>query len=440
MQEKTGASQDVRVLLDQAPMRGLQIVVIGLCVVLNALDGFDVLAISFASPGITSEWGISRAALGVVLSMELIGMAVGSILLGMLADRLGRRPTILWCLVVMASGMAFATQAHSVSALAGFRLFTGLGIGGMLACTNAMVAEFSNARGRSLAVAVMAAGYPAGAIFGGSIASMLLVHGNWRDVFTLGAVITALLLPVTWLLLPESIAFLVQKRPAKAVARINRILRKLRHAEITGLPIPESAAPKPALSQIFAPALWRTTALLTIAYFSHIMTFYFILKWIPKIVVDMGFAPSSAGGVLVWANAGGLVGAVLLSLLSWRIDIRKLVVAAMFLSVVMVTAFGQGQASLAGLAAVAAAAGFCTNAVVVGLYALIAGSFPTAARGTGTGFVIGVGRGGAAIGPIIAGVLFSANLGLPIVAVAMACGSLIAAIALLLLPKRQPTL
>ena len=163
------------------------------------------------------------------------------------------------------------------------------------------------------------------------------------------------------------------------------------------------------------------------------MTFYFILKWVPKIVVDMGYAPSSAGGVLVWANVGGLLGALSLSALSWRLDVRTLVIAALLLSMAMVTVFGQGQASLFGLALVAAAAGYFTNAAVVGLYAIIAQSFPTAVRAGGTGIVIGFGRGGAALGPILAGFLFTLDFKLPAVALTMASGSLIAACALALL-------
>lgn len=425
--------EDVRERLDRSPMGWAQIAAIILCIALNALDGFDVLAISFASPGIAAEWGIDRAALGLVLSMELIGMAVGSILLGSMADRAGRRPTILLCLVVMATGMLAATTAHDVQSLSLFRLFTGLGIGGMLACTNAMVAELANARARSLAVAVMAAGYPVGAILGGSIASGLLVSGGWRDVFLFGAIVTGIFLPLAWFLLPESIGYLLQKRPADALTRINRLLRRMGHAPVEALPAVDAAAPKPSFTALFAPGLGRITLLLTLGYFAHIMTFYFILKWIPKIVVDMGYAPSAAGGVLVWANVGGLIGALLLSILSWRIGIRALVIAAMLASTIMVTIFGQGQSSLTGLATIAAAAGFFTNAGVVGLYAIIAQSFPTAVRGGGTGFVIGVGRGGAALGPIIAGFLFSLDFGLPFVAVAMAAGSLIAAGALLLL-------
>ena len=418
---------DLRRQLDEAPMGRLQIIAIILCVLLNALDGFDVLAISFASPGIAKEWGVDRAALGLVLSMELIGMAVGSVLLGNVADRIGRRPTIIFCLIVMALGMGAATQAWDVISLSIIRLATGLGIGGMLACTNAMVAELANARARSLAVAIMAAGYPAGAILGGSVASQLLVAGNWRDIFLLGGIATALFLPFIWFLLPESIGFLLQKRPANALSRINDALGRLGQPLINALPPVDAGAPKASFAALFAPGLARTTILLTLAYFCHIMTFYFILKWVPKIVVDMGYAPSAAGGVLVWANVGGLLGAVLLSALSWRIAIRPLVIIAMVASTCLVTLFGQEQTTLPGLSLIAAAAGFCTNGAVVGLYALVAQSFPTAVRAGGTGIVIGVGRGGAALGPILAGLLFSLDVSLPWVAFAMALGSLIGA-------------
>ena len=428
---------DIRRQLDEAPMGRLQITAIALCVLLNALDGFDVLAISFASPGIAKEWGVDRAALGFVLSMELIGMAVGSVLLGNIADRIGRRPTIIGCLVVMAGGMSAATIAWDVTSLSLIRLITGLGIGGMLACTNAMVAELANARARSLAVAIMAAGYPVGAILGGSVASYLLIAGDWRDIFLFGGIVTALFLPLSLWLLPESIGFLVQTRPQGALLKINRLLARMGHAPATALPPLDAAAPKPSFAALFAPGLARTTILLTLAYFCHIMTFYFILKWVPKIVVDMGYLPSSAGSVLVWANVGGLMGALLLSVLSWRIAVRPLVIITMVASTIMVTLFGQEQTTLAGLSLIAASAGFFTNAAVVGLYALIAQSFPTAVRAGGTGIVIGVGRGGAALGPILAGFLFSLDFTLPLVAIVMASGSLLGAGLLLALRQRR---
>ena len=122
-------NRDPRTIVEDAPMSRLQIVAIAITVGLNALDGFDVLAISFAAPGIAAEWNIDRAALGVVLSMELIGMAIGSVLLGGVTDRIGRRRMILGCLVVMAFGMFMVTTAHDIVALSAWRVLTGLGIG-----------------------------------------------------------------------------------------------------------------------------------------------------------------------------------------------------------------------------------------------------------------------------------------------------------------------
>ena len=107
-------TNDPRALLAFENMSTRQLIAVGLSVLLIALDGFDVLAISFASPGIAKEWGIARTALGFVLSMEIIGMAIGSMMLGNVADRVGRRPTILVCLGVMAAGMFLATTATGV--------------------------------------------------------------------------------------------------------------------------------------------------------------------------------------------------------------------------------------------------------------------------------------------------------------------------------------
>ena len=153
-------------IIDQQPMSRMQIVAVIMCICIFALDGFDVLAISFAAPGIAAEWNVDRAALGVILAMELIGMGVGSVILGNLADRIGRRPVSLVCLTIMSLGMFLAGTANDVTTLSAYRLLTGFGIGGMLATANAMVAEYSNIRRRNLAVICLGTGFPIGAISG----------------------------------------------------------------------------------------------------------------------------------------------------------------------------------------------------------------------------------------------------------------------------------
>ena len=427
---------DPRRALANQPMTARQLVAVAMCVLLNAIDGFDVLSISFAAPGIAKEWAIDRAALGLVLSMEMIGMMVGSIVLGQIADRVGRRPTVIGCLLIMALGMTSTTQVGAIGVLAVTRLFTGLGIGGMLAVTNALIAEYASDRGRATAVAVMAAGYPVGGIAGGAIASALLAHGDWRHIFWLGAGMTAVFLPLVLLFLPEPVSALIQRRRPDALEQVNRSLVALGHVPVEALPPRDPVVRKAALSELFRRGMALTTVLLTVLYFSQFLTFYFVLKWSPKIVADLGFAPSAAAGVLVWANIGGLLGGLLYGAMALKLPMRPLLAGFMVASAITVAAFGGSPADLGSLALAAAAAQFCSNAVIVGLYGLVASSFPTATRAGGTGFVIGIGRGGAALSPVVGGQLFEAGFSLSAVSTIMAGGSVVALVALLVLPKR----
>lgn len=424
-------------MLNESPMSALQIMAVVICIALNALDGFDVLAISFASPGIAQEWGINRAELGVVLAMEMFGMAVGSILLGSAADRFGRKPTIQFCLLLMTLGMFLAAYVYSVNQLLLVRFITGLGIGGMLASTNAMVAEFANQKFRHFCVIMMATGYPIGAIIGGSVVSVLLETHTWRSIFIFGGCVSSIFLVIVGVLLPESVEYLSNKQPANALHRINAILLKMGRQGIQQLPARVHKIKQSSFKILASKELRVLTLLLMLAYFAQIMTFYFILKWIPKFVVDMGFHASSAGQVLVWANVGGAIGAILLGLLASRIKLPTLLVGVLIASFVMVAVFGMGYSSLKSLAIVSAATGFFTNAGVVGLYALMAQAFPSDVRASGTGVVIGFGRGGAAVSPIIAGYLFTAGIGLQGVSIAMGAGALVSAVAIILISLRE---
>ena len=428
--------RDPRSIIDDGAMRAAQWVAVLVTVGLNALDGFDVLSISFASPGIARDWGIDKATLGWVLSMELLGMAAGSLLLGAVADKIGRRPTILGCLVAMAVGMFGAARAHGVSELLPWRLLTGLGIGGTLAAINAAAAELSNRRWRSVAMALMVIGYPLGGVIGGVCVQKLLTEAGWPAVFVAGGWATAAFLPMVWWLVPESVAFLDRRRAPGALAEINRILARLGQpaAEALSEAGPETA--RRSIADVLRPGLLATTVLVTFGYFAHITSFYFIIKWVPKIVVDMGFDPKTAAGMLTWVSVGGAIGGALFGLIATRVALKPLTLIALLAGTMMIVRFGHGGADLTGLKATLALTGLFTNAAIAGFYLLFAQVFPTYVRATGTGFAIGVGRGGAMLAPVIAGYLFQAGLALQTVALVMACGSLMAAAALFALKVR----
>jgi len=429
--------RDPKSIIDAGPMALGQWVAVLVTLGLNAMDGFDVLSISFASPGIARDWGIDKATLGWVLSMELLGMALGSLLLGGVADKVGRRPTILGCLAAMAIGMFGAGHAQGVAGLLVWRLLTGLGIGGTLAAINAAAAEVSNRRWRNFAMALMVIGYPLGGIVGGMFVQRLLATATWHEVFLYGAWATSGFLPIVWLLVPESVAFLDRRRPPGALERINRILVRFGHPPVSVLSEASPGAERRSIADLFKPGLLTTTVLITFVYFAHITSFYFIIKWVPKIVVDMGFEPRAAAGVLVWANVGGAAGGAIFGLIATRLGLKALTLCVLLATSVMIVWFGHGSADLATLKTTLAITGLFTNSAIAGLYLLFAQVFPTHVRASGTGFAIGVGRGGAVLAPVAAGYLFHAGFALQTVALAMASGSLLAAVALLALRVRD---
>jgi MFS transporter, AAHS family, vanillate permease len=418
---------DPRDVISKSPMSAMQVLIIAITVGLNGLDGFDVLSISYASPGIRAQWGIDQGVLGLVLVAELIGMAIGSIVLGGVADKVGRRPLMLGCLVAMAAGMFMVTTASSLVVLSAWRVLTGLGIGGMLAAINAVAAEFSNAKNKHMCVSIMSIGYPAVGAVGGAVASWLLRDHTWHYVFYFGFLMTIAFIPIVYFLIPESVHWLARKQPAGALEKVNRAMRHIGKATITALPHVSEETRRRSVMDIFRPGLIATTLICAAAYFFHITTFYYILKWVPTIVVQFGFQASSAGGVLTWYMAGGATGGAVLGLLTMRFGLKGLTISVLVLSTVLVAIFGQTPPDLGQLGLVCFFAGFFTNAGIVGLYAIFAHAFPTHVRATGTGFAIGVGRGGSVLAPSVAGFLFQAGYGVPAISILMALGSLVAA-------------
>ncbi|TIX49847.1 MFS transporter [Alteraurantiacibacter aquimixticola] len=411
-----------------------------LMVLLNALDGFDVLSSAFAAPGISAEWGIERAALGIVLSAELVGMGFGSVLLGGAADKYGRKMTMLACLVAMALGMFLASIADSVAPMVGFRFLTGIGIGGMLAATNAVTAESTNTKWRKAAIAAYVAGYPLGAIIGGVAASeWLLPTYGWRAVFDFGAIVTAALIPVMLLVVPETAAFHASKGN---LAGVNKTLGAFGKQPIEALPAAAADAAKPKVTDILSnPKLRPVTLLLAFGYMFHTITFYYILKFAVQIVADYppGYAPGEAATVLTWANVGGFFGSLLFGFVMARLGIKWPTALMLLIGSVAVAAFGLGRETLDGWQWATILTGFFTNAAISGYYAAFARGFPAYARATGTGFVLGIGRLGAAGSPIIAGALFTilGNDELLTVSIIMAMGSVASLILFLMLPERE---
>lgn len=418
-------------IIDNGAMHWRQWMAVAITIGLNALDGFDVLSSAFAGPGIKQEWNLAPDGLGAVLAMELLGMGVGSLLLGGAADKFGRRPTILACLVMMAAGMFLAASATSPQSLSLWRFLTGIGIGGMLSAINAVANEFSSNKGRSIAMALMVIGYPLGGFFGGQIVKYLLPANDWRAIFHFGAVATVVFIPLVLLFIPETPSFLNQRRPARALERINKTLASFRLQTLDALREFEPHQAKASVADIFKPAYLKTTLVLSFAYAFHALTFYYILKMAPSIISDPQFAGQSftkaeGAGVLAYANLGGAIGGAVFGWFMHKFGIKRSTMVALGLAVVLVIKFGMGETTLAGWTIAVLLVGLFTNSAIVGFYSAWAIAYPTHVRATGTGFALSIGRGGAALSPYLAGLLFANDLGLFKVSLIMSVGSLVA--------------
>jgi benzoate transport len=427
---------DPRRIIAEGRMTPMQWTAVIICVILNGLDGFDVLAITFAAPGIAAQWGMQKAALGVVISTGLIGMAAGSIVLAPLVDIIGRRITTLTALAVMAIGMALSATASGVVVLCVWRCFTGLGIGVLLASINAIAAEYANDRRRSFAVSIMAIGYPIGGVVGGSIAAMLLHSHPWQSVFVFGAIVTAAMIVPVLIFVPESIDFLAMRGGGDVLPRINKILRRMGHGAATIIEPTVRTVGLPTAA-LFKNGMARRTVAVTLGYFLHVITFYYLIGWIPSLVTNAGFSPSDGSSASVWANLGGAIGGAIFGLVSARTGVKPLLIFVMVAGAAAMVWFGFAPRDLNTMKLAGFIADFFINAGIVGLYAVMAIAYPASLRATGTGFAIGIGRGGGILGPIIGGALLQAGLGPNIVGSFMGLGTLLAALVLWTLPRDQ---
>ncbi len=420
-------NSDPRETIDRSPMSLLQIFIIAITVGLNAMDGIDVLSISLAAPDIAREWGLNDTTVGFILSMELIGMGIGSIAFGWVADATGRRKTMLVCLLMMASGMFMVTQSANVTELSIYRIITGLGIGGLLASITAITAEFSNLKNRALCISIMAIGYPVGGVVGSKIAGWLLhTYGDWRLIFYFGAVLTIFFVPVFYFVVPETVHWLIRKQPKGALDKVNRTLKRIGHDIVTMLPEVTTETRKKSYSDLFSSSLIRITTTISIAYLLQISTYYFILKWVPKVVVKMGFESADGAQMMMFANIGGALGGIILGLMTLRVSLKILTVITLIFSAVFITILGT-TTDLTYFAVFAVFCGFFGNAGIVGMYTLFPVAFPTHVRASGTGFVLGIGRGGAYLSPIIVGYMFDHGLSLPAVTMLISIGALVGA-------------
>lgn len=405
-------SRDVLNEINQNKMSRYQWFVISICICLNIIDGFDVMVMAFTAPSVSVEWSLSGAQIGLLLSAGLFGMAAGSIFLAPFADKIGRRLLILVCLVIAGLSMSACALVNSHSMLAFLRFITGIGVGGILASSNVLASEYANGRWRSLAVSLMSTGYGIGATLGGVLSLALIEHLGWRSIFLAGGIATIMMLFVSIWLLPESLDYLLAKRPKQALKQVNSTMLRMGANPLSVLPfyLKTDEDNRGDFAKLFGGHLGFQTLCLWFAFFLVMFGFYFVMSWTPKILISMGMSADQGVTIGILISIGGIFGAAIIGLLASRIKIFYALSLFLGLTAICVFLFVAVSAQVSVALIVGLLLGTLINGCVAGLYSISPTIYAADIRSRGVGYAIGFGRIGAILSPTVAGVFLDKGL------------------------------
>lgn len=420
---------NLRDSIDQRPMSAYQWLVVGLCGLLNALDGYDVLSMAFTGSAVSQEFGLTGSKLGVLLSAGLVGMAVGSLVIGPLADRYGRRPLLIVSLIINGVGMGLSSMVSSHWELAAYRVLTGIGVGGILACTAVIASEYANNKRRGIAISVFTAGYGVGATLGGLGAAQLIPMFGWRSVFLVGAICTVVVLGLVIALLPESVDYLATGRHPRSAQIAASVARKLGIDDAPALPTVTQSTQKQSPGGVLSTRYRSQSLLLWASWFVVMFGFYFANTWTPALLVESGMTQQQGilGGIML--TVGGTFGALLYGTLTSRWSEKAVLIVFVILQSAALVLFITTTSVPAVAFSAGVVVGMLVNGCIAGMYTLSPMTYEPALRATGVGWGIGVGRVGAILAPLTVGALLDRGWSPVLLYVAVAAVGLLAAVA-----------
>ncbi len=382
-------------------LSGYQILVFLLCALVALIDGFDTQAIALAAPQIAGEWGIEPEAFGRVFAAGLFGALFGALGFGIAADRFGRKPSLLVAILLFGSVTLLTPFATSTFDLVLIRFVTGLGLGGALPAVIAVTSEYSPRDRRATIVSLMFCGFPLGAVLGGIAAAKLMPAFGWAILFDIGGIAPLLALPVIAAVVPESVRFLALRNRDAAV---QKIARRMRYEPIDSPAQPQGAA-RSSLIMVFQDGRALGTWLLTITFLLSLMLSYFLVNWLPMIAQRAGSGVIGASLGIAALNLGAILGCLVIGRIADRTGGARPVGWGYALGAVAIALIGFVAHSAPLLLAMCFVAGALSIGAQMCIVAMGAMYYETAIRATGVGWLMGMGRFGAILGPILGGIL-----------------------------------
>lgn len=362
------------------------------------------------------EWQIDTITAGFLGSIALFGMMFGAIIFGSLSDKLetygfSRKKLIILCICLFSSFTFLCGYASNPQSFGIFRFLAGLGLGGVMPNVIALMTEYAPKKLRATLVSLMFSGYAVGGMCSALLGMWLVPQFGWKIMFLLGGV-PLLLIPMIWLLLPESIDYLVRrKKTEKAFQVLKQIDSSLTYNAQTQISLhhENQTTSKTPVKDLFSEGRGPITLLFWGSVFMALVLVYALGNWLPKLMVEAGYDLSTSLVFLLALNIGGMLGAIGGGYLADRFNLAKVLCTLFFSGAIALFLLSYSLPTFVLYICIAIAGAASIGGQIL-LLAYMSQFYSSNIRATGLGMALGVGRLGAILGPILCGWLLSLSL------------------------------
>ncbi|MFE7438959.1 MFS transporter [Streptomyces chartreusis] len=403
---------DLQSVIDRHKVGNLQRRVLVLCFAVVTLDGIDVAMVSYIGPSLIADWDITKAELGPVVTSGLLGLALGSLFAGPLADRVGRRKVILASLVFFGLMSAATALSADIVWFSILRVLTGIGLGAALPNATTLVSEYAPSRRRSQMMGLTYCGMTLGGALAGYLTNFFVQVASWHWALVAGGVLPLVCAVAVAVALPESPKFLARQndRQGELVALMNRLVPEQFPPDTRFFLDEPDVAAKVKVAGLVTPRYRIGTITLWVGFVAAFFIVYLMNSWMPIMMTDVGFTLSAAATMGLLLQAGGTIGNLGIGWLMDRFGLHRTVGTAMACAAVLLIVIALAPQEVIVLGALVFVLGMFTNTVGTGFPILSAAFYPTSIRATGTSWATGIARFGAISGAAVGTVLVAMGL------------------------------
>lgn len=375
-------------------------------------DSMDTGLIAFILPVLAKEWGLALGQMGLIGSIGLIGMALGAVVSGTIADRIGRKKVFTITVLLYSIASAFCALSWNYQSLLVFRFLVGFGLGGELPVAATLVSEYAPSRVRGRFIVLLESFWGLGWIAAACIAYFFIPLYGWRMAFLIGA-LPALYVCLIRMHMPESVRYLLAHGRVGEARQIVVSLERQLHVPVA--PFVSEKETVPVVAKASFRELWKKpfasrTIMLWLVWFGINFSYYGIFMWLPSLVFQQGFTVVKTFEYVLIMTLAQLPGYYCAAWLVDKIGRKYTLSAFLLFSGVASYFFGHASTAAALMMWGSVMSFFNLGAWGV-LYTYTPEQYPTAIRALGSGWAAGFGRFGGMAAPMMVGALLARSFG-----------------------------